>query len=46
MTTADLGHIIGSQPYASTILAGKRQISKDNAKKLGERFKVGAGLFI
>ena len=46
MTPADLGRVIGSQPYASMILAGKRQISKDNAKKLAERFKVDAGLFI
>lgn len=46
MTAADLGRVIGSQPYASMILAGKRQISKDNAKKLAGRFKVDAGLFI
>jgi HTH-type transcriptional regulator/antitoxin HigA len=46
MNAADLGRVIGSQPYASMILAGKRQISKDNAKKLAHRFKVDAGLFI
>ncbi|HEX4124336.1 MAG TPA: helix-turn-helix domain-containing protein [Tepidisphaeraceae bacterium] len=46
MTAADLGRVIGSQPYASMILAGKRQISRDNAKKLAERFRVDAGLFI
>jgi antitoxin component HigA of HigAB toxin-antitoxin module len=31
---------------ATMILSGKRAISKDNAKKLAERFKVDAGLFI
>ena len=46
MGTADLGRLIGSQSYASMILAGKRQISKDNARKLAGRFKVDAGLFI
>lgn len=28
------------------ILSGKREISKDNAKKLAECVKVDAGLFI
>ena len=46
MGAAGLGRIIGSQSYASMILSGKRQISKDNAKKLARRFKVDAGLFI
>jgi HTH-type transcriptional regulator/antitoxin HigA len=46
MAAADLGRVIGSQPYASMILSGKREISKENAKKLAARFKVDAGLFI
>jgi len=46
MGASDLGRVIGSQSYASMILSGKREISKDNAKKLAERFKVDAGLFI
>ena len=44
--SCDYSHTIGSQSYASMILSGKREISKDNAKKLAERFKVDAGLFI
>jgi HTH-type transcriptional regulator/antitoxin HigA len=46
MAVADLGRVIGSQSYASMILSGKRAISKDSAKKLAERFKVDAGLFV
>jgi HTH-type transcriptional regulator/antitoxin HigA len=42
----DLGRIIGSQPAASMILSGKRQISKAHAKALAVRFAVDAGLFL
>lgn len=46
MGVGDLGKVIGSQPVASLILSGKRPISKANAKKLGQRFCVDAGLFL
>lgn len=46
MTQADLARIIGHQPTASQILSGKRKISVENAKKLGERFKVDFSLFL
>jgi antitoxin component HigA of HigAB toxin-antitoxin module len=46
MTAADLGRIIGSPSYASMILSGDRSISKENAKKLAERFRVDVGIFL
>lgn len=46
MTVSDLGRVIGSQALASMILAGKRQISRDKAKRLGEYFGLEAGAFI
>jgi HTH-type transcriptional regulator/antitoxin HigA len=46
MTTADLGRLIRSSSYASMILKGNRPISKAVAKRLAERFKVDAGLFL
>jgi HTH-type transcriptional regulator / antitoxin HigA len=46
MTVTELGKIVGTHALASMILHGKRQISKANAKALGEFFKVSPGLFI
>lgn len=46
MTIGSIGKIIGSASYASMIFNGDREISKENAKKLAERFRVDAGLFI
>ena len=46
MGPADLGRLIGSAPYASMILRGRRKISPANAKKLAARFRVDAGLFL
>jgi HTH-type transcriptional regulator / antitoxin HigA len=46
MNVTDIGAIVGTQPYASMILSGKRRIGLDAAKKLAERFKVDVGLFI
>lgn len=46
LRTADLGRMLGSSGLASDLLNGKRQISKTHAKKLAERFKVDAGLFL
>ena len=43
---SDLWPGIGSKGRVSEILAGKRSISKDQAKKLAEFFHVRADLFI
>jgi HTH-type transcriptional regulator / antitoxin HigA len=44
---ADLVELgIGSSGVVSEIVNGKRAISKEQAKKLGERFKVSPSLFI
>jgi HTH-type transcriptional regulator / antitoxin HigA len=41
-----IGILSMSSGLISSIVNGKRQISKDQAKKLGEYFKVSPGLFI
>jgi HTH-type transcriptional regulator/antitoxin HigA len=46
MSAADLGRLIGSSSNASMILNGDRQISRNVAKRLADRFKVDAGLFL
>ncbi|CAN5756858.1 hypothetical protein BH20ACI4_BH20ACI4_23620 [soil metagenome] len=43
---SDLLHIFGSSGIASEVVNGKRAISKTQAKKLAEHFKVSAELFI
>jgi HTH-type transcriptional regulator / antitoxin HigA len=43
---ADLIGLIGSSGVVSEVVAGKRSISKTQAKKLGEIFKVSPSLFI
>ncbi len=43
---ADLIGIIGSSGVVSEVVTGKRSISKTQAKKLGETFKVSPSLFI
>ena|ERR1700722_791624 len=43
---SDLWSVIGSKSRVSEILAGKRSISKEQAKKLAEFFYVRADLFI
>jgi HTH-type transcriptional regulator / antitoxin HigA len=43
---ADLIGIIGSSGVVSEVVTGKRSISKAQAKKLGELFKVSPSLFI
>jgi len=45
-TQADLAKLLGSEAAASMMLSGKREVSKSQAKLLGRRFKVDAGLFI
>jgi HTH-type transcriptional regulator/antitoxin HigA len=43
---ADLIGIIGSSGVVSEVVTGKRSVSKTQAKKLGELFKVSPSLFI
>ena len=43
---SDLLHVFGSSGIASEVVNGKRAISKTQAKKLAEYFKVSAELFI
>ena len=42
----DLIDVIGSSGVVSEIVNGKREISKSQAKALGEFFNIDAGLFI
>lgn len=46
LKASDLWPVIGSKSRVSEILAGKRSISKEQAKKLAEFFHLGVGLFI
>jgi HTH-type transcriptional regulator/antitoxin HigA len=46
LTPKDLWPAIGSKSRVSEILAGKRSISKEQAKKLAEFFCVRADLFL
>jgi len=46
LTVSDLGRIIGSQPNASLILSGHRQMSKTVIQKLAAHFAVNPGLFL
>jgi HTH-type transcriptional regulator/antitoxin HigA len=46
MSVSDLGRVIGSQPAASLILNGSRELSKAHIRKLAEFFAVSAGLFL
>jgi len=45
MTVTELGKVIGSQPNASLILAGKRDLSKAVMVKLGDFFGVAPTVF-
>jgi len=46
-TQAALARILDlSESAVSLILAGKREITADHARKLGKRFKVAPGLFL
>lgn len=42
----DVVEIFGSQSVASSVLSGKRDISKAQAKKLAEAFKLKADVFL
>jgi len=46
LSPKDLWSVIGSKSRVSEILAGKRAISKDQAKKLAEFFRVSVTLFL
>jgi HTH-type transcriptional regulator/antitoxin HigA len=46
LTQADIGRIIGSESAVSMFLKGDRTLSKSQIKKLSERFKVNATLFM
>jgi len=46
LTQADIGRLIGSESAVSMFLKGDRDLSKSQIKKLAERFKVDAGMFI
>ena len=46
MSVSDIGRIIGSQPAASLILAGKRSISKPQMLKLADFFGLSPAAFL
>jgi HTH-type transcriptional regulator/antitoxin HigA len=46
LKATDLWPVIGSKGRVSEILTGKRSISKEQAKKLADFFRVGVELFI
>ena len=43
---ADLLPVFGSRSVASSVLNGKREISKAHARKLGEYFSLSPGVFL
>lgn len=46
LRAADIAELMGGRPSASMVLSGKRDISKEQARRLGERFKVSPTLFL
>ena len=46
LNQAGIGRIIGSESAVSMFLKGQRGLSKPQIKKLAERFKVDAALFL
>ena len=46
LSQADIGRIIGSESAVSMFLKGTRELSKSQIKKLAERFKVDAAIFM
>lgn len=46
LNQADIGRIIGSESAVSMFFKGDRDLSKAQIKKLAERFKVDAALFL
>ena len=46
LSASDLGRLLGNRELGTKILNGSRQLSKAHIRKLAERFKVDAGLFL
>jgi HTH-type transcriptional regulator/antitoxin HigA len=46
LSQAEIGRIIGSESAVSMFLKGDRDLSKAQIKKLADRFKVDASLFL
>jgi HTH-type transcriptional regulator/antitoxin HigA len=46
LKSSDLWPVVGSKGRVSEILSGKRPISKEQAKKLAQFFRVRADLFL
>jgi HTH-type transcriptional regulator/antitoxin HigA len=46
MSGSDLGRLLGNRELGPKILNGSRQLSKAHIRRLSERFKVDAGLFL
>ena len=46
LKAADLAEVMGGRSRVSDALSGKRAVSKEQARRLGEFFKVSPGLFI
>ncbi|MGA3065603.1 MAG: hypothetical protein ABSF29_02020 [Tepidisphaeraceae bacterium] len=46
MSGSDLGRLLGNRELGPKILSGSRQLSKAHIRRLADRFKVDAGLFL
>ena len=46
LKSADLADVMGGRSRVSEVLSGKRAISKEQAKRLGERFRISPAAFI
>ena len=46
MSASDLGRLLGNRELGAKILNGSRQLSKAHLRRLANRFRVDAGLFL
>lgn len=46
LKASDLADIMGGRSRVSDVLSGKRAISKEQAKRLGQRFRISPAAFI
>ena len=46
LSQAEIGKIVGSESTVSMFLKGERELSKSHIKKLVERFRVDASIFL
>jgi HTH-type transcriptional regulator / antitoxin HigA len=46
MTASDLGRLLGNRGLGSTLLSGKRQLSKAHIRTLADHFKLDAAYFL